>query len=133
MKQLFFLVFFLTFFIILFLNNTYAAAAPGLQQGWQGGCDSLSSPPTIQEIGCVFVRIVNVFMGIAIGVGVLSFIIAGIRFYTAQGDPKGIAQAKLTLTFAILGFILAIGSYAAIVLIGKLIGIDITPGFIIPS
>lgn len=124
-------------FILILCFVFLAFSSPGAIYAigeWQTGCGTtLSEPPTIQEIGCVFVRLINVVMSLSAGVGILGLIISGIRFYTAQGDPKGIAQAKLTLTFAILGFILAIGSYAVIVLIGRLLGIILIPGFIIPS
>jgi hypothetical protein len=37
-------------------------------------------------------------------------IISGIRMVTAQGDPQGIAQAKSTLQYSIIGLVIALAA-----------------------
>ena len=83
-------------------------------------CNTLD--PNIQELGCVLSNILQalfIFIGF---VATFSLLTSGIKLATSQGDPKALAAAKARFTWAILGFILAIGAVAAIQLIGNLVG-----------
>ncbi|HEY5550160.1 MAG TPA: pilin [Candidatus Saccharimonadales bacterium] len=63
--------------------------------------------PTLTTI----LTIVFTFIG---GIALLLFVIAGLRYVTAQGDPQKIAQAKNQLLYTAIGLVLA-ASAAAIV------------------
>lgn len=87
-----------------------------------GGCLT-SDPPQLTDLVCVFVRIIQAVIALG-GAGALIFIIlGGIKYAASGGDPKAVADAQRTLTFAILGFLLAVGAVTIIQFIGRLIGV----------
>ncbi len=49
----------------------------------------------------------------------------------ATGDPRGLEGAKQTWTYAVYGFFVVVGFTAIIMIIGKLLGINLSPsGFL---
>lgn len=70
-------------------------------------------------------------LGVAVAlIGLVSFVMllsGGVRFLTSGGDQKGVEQAKSTLTWAILGLVLAILAFLILKYLGAFLGItDIT-------
>ncbi len=62
---------------------------------------------------------------IASGTVALIFIIrAGYMYIMSNGDPKQAATAKQTMTYAIIGLIVILLSYFALVMVSTLTGID---------
>jgi hypothetical protein len=51
---------------------------------------------------------IQVVIGIAGAIAVVMIVIGGLQFITAQGDPSGVAKARKTLVFALVGLIVAI-------------------------
>lgn len=67
------------------------------------GCD----PNASNEISSLIETIVNI-MSIFVGViSVIMVIISGFKFITAQGDPQSISSARNTLTYALVGLVVA--------------------------
>jgi hypothetical protein len=58
--------------------------------------------------------IVNTLLFIIGTVAVITIIIAGIRYTTSHGDPKGVQVAKDTMFYAIIGLVVAISAYAIV-------------------
>ena len=50
----------------------------------------------------------QVIFGIAGAIAVVMIVIGGLQFVTAQGDPSGVAKARKTLVFSLVGLIIAI-------------------------
>lgn len=63
---------------------------------------------------------VAVFIGIIGLMAFVSLIISGIQFLTAYGNEESISKAKRTATYAVIGFLLAILSYAIVSIISSL-------------
>ncbi|MFH1565846.1 MAG: hypothetical protein ABIB98_01435 [bacterium] len=89
--------------------------------------DCVSTTPNIEELGCVIGNVVEALLYSVAGITLIFLIRAGVRFTTSQGDPKALMSAKAQLTWAILGFIIAIGAIALIRLMGTLVGVDLLP------
>jgi len=82
----------------------------------------------IGELGCVLGNgLEALFIAIGFFAG-LNVILSGIKLATSQGDPKTLASAKARFTWAILGFIIAIGVIAILRLVGGFVGYDLSPG-----
>jgi len=77
----------------------------------------------------------NLITVVAIIGGFLAFfalIVGGFRYITAQGDPKAIASARSTITWAIVGLALIIIAWLILVFIQEFTGIRVTR-FTIPG
>ena len=81
---------------------------------------------TINNLGCLFERIVSYALGFAGIVLFVLLIIGGFRFITSGGDPKAVEGAQKTLTSAIAGLVLILVSYIILFLISNITGVDVT-------
>ncbi len=84
--------------------------------------------PTLHDLVPVFNRVYNTAILSAGAVFIIWMIISGIRYMSAGGDEKAVASARSALTYAVLGFILILGAYAVINIIGNLLGTVTTGG-----
>lgn len=65
-------------------------------------------PRTTNADSAFIQRALNVVFVIIGAVAVLMVVIGGIKFAGSQGDPQGVAKAKNTIIYAIVGLIVAI-------------------------
>lgn len=80
---------------------------------------------TLQCIPCLVENVVN-FGLIISGIAAAGFIIvSGIKLMLSGGDSLRVAQARKTMTFAIIGLVLVVLSYTIINFAGKSFGITI--------
>lgn len=84
--------------------------------------DPSTGVPT-NTMGGLFAMVLNIAMGSAIAIAVISIGIAGIKFVTSRSDPKATDTAKKALTYGVLAFILALGAFALKVIILNLVGV----------
>lgn len=65
-------------------------------------------------------------LGIAVGrvvwvaftiIAVIAFVVAGVQFLTAQGDPEKISRAKMSFVWGIAGIIVGIIAFSIILII----------------
>ena len=54
------------------------------------------------------------------------FIVGGFKYVTSGGDPKKVQAAQATLTYAILGLVLALLAWFILVFIEKFTGVKVT-------
>lgn len=68
-------------------------------------------------------------------IGLASFVMlvsGGLKFLTSGGDPKGVEQAKHTITWAVAGLVLTIMSYLIMMYLGNFLGVNLLQ-FVWPS
>lgn len=70
--------------------------------------------------GAFLPTITRTVIAAAAGLAVLFIIIGGIQILTAYGNDEKIGQAKKTITFAIVGLLIAILSYAIVTIISSI-------------
>jgi len=88
----------------------------------------------LRALVCVFNRLYNTVILSVGAVFVIWMIVSGIRYMSAGGDEKAIADARGSLTHAVVGFILVLGAYAIIAILGNVLGGDLgIPYFEIPA
>ena len=56
--------------------------------------------------------VLNVMLGVSLTAGFISIIMSGVQFMMAQGDWKALATAKKSLTYAVIGFLVAAAAFA---------------------
>src|SRR4030066_325302 len=81
---------------------------------------------TINNLGCLFERIVSYALGFAGIVLFILLIIGGFRYITSGGDPKAVEGARKTLTSAVTGLVLVLVSFIIMLLISAITGVDVT-------
>ena len=87
---------------------------------------SALTPPPLIGLEVVMGTFISVALAI-VGAGVVVMIvIAGFQFLSAGGDKEGAAKARNTLTYAILGLILAVSAWMILALVGKFLGLDLS-------
>ena len=124
----------------LLIGKVWAAYPSDLPpEPTQARCQSLAWDPSLwnqlnlSDLTCIFNRVYNTAILTVSGVFIIWAILSGIRYMSASGDEKAVADARRSLTMAILGFIIVVGAYALIRILGNVIGLEKVPVFIIPS
>lgn len=79
-----------------------------------GAADSSICGSTKDHASTIVKDIVNTLLYILGAVSVVVIIIGGILYTTSTGDPTRIKRAKETLTYAIVGLIVAVLAYAIV-------------------
>jgi len=98
--------------------TAYATSTPS------GTADTLINPLPVDNLTGMFLYIVKGFLAI-IGVwGVLFVIIGGFRMIMAAGNEEQYLAAKKTITWAILGVVVAVMSFSIIAIVQNLVGVD---------
>ena len=77
--------------------NTYLAQVTGNIEG------NFPSAGVVGDFGVLATKVVTILMGISGSIAIILIIIAGIKFVTSGGDPKKLAAAQATITYAIIG------------------------------
>ncbi|HSV94567.1 MAG TPA: hypothetical protein VLH94_01115 [Spirochaetia bacterium] len=111
--------------IFQFIPQVYAAEA------WSDPCVD-DGVATIRGIECVFERLVSPVPALLALVAVGMIIMAGVRLLNAGSDPKAVASAWSTFTWAVIGLILLAVVWIILILIGKFTGANVTT-FTIPT
>lgn len=107
--------------------NFLSFLIPAVFANHAGHCGTSDTPAELA--GCaefLFGNIVSILITLA---GILFFfmlIAAGFRYLTSSGDPKAVAAAGNTLTWAIAGLIIVLVSWFLLRLIFDLTGVDVT-------
>jgi hypothetical protein len=73
------------------------------------------------DISAVLSGLASLFLGYAGAIVLLVLIAGGIYYATAQGDPDRQKRAKNTISFAILGLIIIVVSYAIVKTIDRVV------------
>ena len=66
----------------------------------------------------------NILLGIALAISMISLIVSGIKIITAKGDPKAKSSAQQAFTYAIVALLLSIGAFTLKLIIFNVVGGD---------
>ncbi len=117
---------FIVSLISFFANSKLSLSAAAPVTNDAGGFASLS------QLTNVFVNITSIVSTVIGFVLLLMLIRGGIGYITAQGDPKAVASARSTITWAFIGLLVVLASFLIISLLTGVLGVDLTR-FTIPS
>jgi len=99
--------------------------------GWKDclAKDSSGNPiaGNVATLNCVTVVVQNVIYAAFLFAGIVAVILiiySGIKFILSGGDPKQVEGARKTLTYAIIGFIVILLSFAILNLISGITGVS---------
>ena len=98
-----------------------------------GRCVSDQGVATIQGVACLIANVLSVSLALIGLAGFVMLIIGSLRWMTSGGNSQNVDKSKKTMTFAIVGLVLALSSYMIINLIAQFTGVNVITEFIIPS
>lgn len=106
----------------LFSSTAFAAPCSNdkpvlLFPAWFHGLDCKNDIPQLTNLNQIWIIVMNIVQWLIIAGGYVAvyFIIwSGFKYITATGDPQKITAAKNTLTNAIIGFVIVLGSVAIV-------------------
>lgn len=113
-------------FYLLYITNPSHALAQNIWLtntncvGSRTGFDS--DVPTIAGLECVIYNIFRVAISLIGIVIVFMILYGGFQLLTSGGDPKAVEGGKNTITYAVLGLVLAISSWIILTLISRITG-----------
>ena len=96
--------------LVLGSGLAYADIKAELQEGVKeaGGDDDT------MELGDIINRVINVLLFLVGALSVVFIIVAGIYFSISNGNAEQVKRAKNTMTYAVIGLIVSILSYAIV-------------------
>lgn len=111
------------------------AQASSQPQPWEAinaGCVD-SEVATIQGIGCLLANVLSVTLTVLGIAGFIMIIYAAFNMMIMGGNSQATEKSKNTITFAIVGIILALSSFIIVNLISSFTGIEAIKKFAIPG
>lgn len=90
----------------------------------EGDYDKAKSGAVITEIGSGFTVLIYILKHTAVSLALLFIIVAGIKYATSMGNPEKLAEAQATITWAIVGGMLALFFYFILIFFANIIGIQ---------
>ncbi len=102
---------------------------------WSGVCvgGTDNDVATIQGLECL---IANVFTVIITLIGLAAFvmlIVGAVRWLVSGGNSSNIDKARSTMTYAIIGIVVALSAFIVINLLAGFTGVDVIKTFTIPT
>ncbi len=70
-----------------------------------------SAPPPLECLNGLVITLINLAFTVVGAVSLFFLIFGAIKFITSNGDPKAVKSARDTMTYAIIGTILVIGTF----------------------
>lgn len=119
---------------------TSTALVPSLAnaqtQVWTGVCvgtGSASDVATIQGLQCLVGNILMVAITLIGFAGFTMLLIGSFKYLLSGGNSKGTEQARNTITFAVVGLVVALSAIIIVNLIAAFTGVNIIREFSIPN
>lgn len=128
----------ITFCLLILSLFTLSLVFPGkasaqVTKPWSGVCISNGDVATIQGFQCLVAN----FLQIAVsGIGFAGFVmivIGAFSYLVSGGNAKGVDEARKTITFAVVGLVLALSSFFILNLISDFTGVKSLLKFTIPG
>ena len=126
-------ILFISIFALFFvIAPPVHAAAPA---AWTGVCVSTKDTEvaTLQGLQCILANVLGSFLSFVGIVGFIMIAVSGFRLLLSGGNTQAIEKSKSSITFAILGLVLALSSFIILNLVAEFTGIQTILNFTIPN
>jgi NADH:ubiquinone oxidoreductase subunit 6 (subunit J) len=88
---------------------------------------------TIQGIGCMLANVFSVILTLIGITGFVMIIYSAFIMLTSAGKSQQVEKSRNTITFAIIGIILALSAFIIINIIANFTGVSVIKSFVIPG
>ncbi|MBT4124108.1 MAG: hypothetical protein HN981_02675 [Candidatus Pacebacteria bacterium] len=112
-----------------------ALPAQAQSSAWQGVCvsDKDADVATLQGLQCLLANILGVFLT-TIGIAAfLMLVVGGFRLLISGGNTTHVDKAKSSITFAIVGLVVALSAFVILNLVAEFTGVQTILNFVIPT
>lgn len=82
-----------------------------------------NAAPDVRGLFCAIFNTITILLAFAGTVALLFLIYGGIQYMMSQGDEKLLTTAKNTITFAVIGLFLILGSMIGLNLVFSILGV----------
>jgi len=117
----------LSYVVTLVLLILFFPAPTFAQSAWSGPCISGSGQEavaTIKGVECLVKNLLNIAIRL-IGIAMFVMIVlGGFKMVAAGGDPKGMESGKQTLTYGIMGLVMAVLSWFILLIFSNFSGVE---------
>lgn len=102
---------------------------------WDGVCVSQFDPEvaTIQGLQCLLANVLSVFLTILGITGFIMLVVGSMRWLLSGGNSQNVDKAGKTMTFSVVGLVVALCSFIILRLVAQFTGVDTILDFTIPS
>jgi len=114
--------------LYLLLTNTTLVLAQAA-----GEVDQSTGFAPLSELGKVFANLVGAVTTLVGFVFLAMLLVGGFRYMVSMGEPKNIASARLTLTWAVAGLVFVLASFLIIDFVAGFVAIPGLTSFCIPG
>ena len=115
---------------------TLAAPAKAQTLTWSGVCvgntENSQDVATLQGLECLIANVFTVIITIIGLAGFVMFVIGGITWMLSGGDTSKVQSARGSMTYAVLGMVVALSAFIILNLIASFTGISLITQFRIP-
>lgn len=128
----------LALLIAFLLSSLMFPSVVHAQGQWTGVCvgDEITGGEdvaTLQGVQCLIANAFSVIITVIGLAGFVMFIIGSFRWMLSGGNTKGTETARNTMTFAVIGIVVALSGFIILNLIASFTGIRTITRFVIPS
>lgn len=114
MKKIFFLI--IVFYTVITPLTAYAVKPPDIGEllpppGAGGKTEYVQALPKPTDVG-IYTRIIQIMLGVATGLILVTFTVAGVMMVTARENEEQINKAKGIIIYALIGTALIAAAYA---------------------
>ena len=124
---------FITFLTLATTKLVFANQAMAQTKAWEEKTCQIGGVATIQGVACLIANVLSVTLSLIGLAGFIMLIIGSIRWLISGGNAQNIESARKTITFAIIGLVVALSSFMIMNLIARFTGINVITEFFIPS
>lgn len=122
---------------LLAFQLAFPARAQGQTTAWTGVCVDTeggnTDVATIQGFQCLLANILSVALTLLGLVGFVMMIVASIRYLLSGGNSQQVEKSKQTMTYAVIGLIVALSAFIILNLIAEFTGVRSILNFQIPD
>lgn len=113
-----------------------ATPAQAQTRAWTGVCvgsaEGQQDVATIQGLECLIANVFTVIITIIGLAGFVMFVVGGVTWMISGGDSGKLQSAKGSMTYAVVGMVVALSAFIILNLIASFTGISIITQFRIP-
>lgn len=123
----------LCFFVISFFINTKKTFAQ--TRAWESINQHcvVDGVATIQGVSCLVANVLSVALTVIGLAGFIMLIVGSLKWLLSGGSSQNVDSAKKTMTYAVVGLIVALSSFMIINLIAQFTGVNVITEFFIPG
>jgi hypothetical protein len=110
----------LLFALIVFPNMGHAASGCSNANVSDGVANLF--PTKFCEAGDLLVTVIRILLGLISMVAVLYIVLGGYKYVTSAGNEEAAAQGRKTLTYAVIGLVIAVLAYTIVSVVNNTIG-----------